>query len=77
MKYEWETEEQFRKRQKEAKAIGQCVFRDDNNREMILNLINSYLDVYEAVADYEKEQEELYGKHSQCKEAKYYKRPLP
>ena len=77
MKYEWETEEEFRKRQKEAKAQGICVFRDDNNREMILNLIDSYLDVYEAVADYEKEQEANHGKHSKCKEVKYYKRQLP
>lgn len=51
MKYEWETEEQFKKRQKEAKARGECVFRDDNNREFILDLIDSYIDVVEAVND--------------------------
>lgn len=48
MKYEWETEEQFKKRQKEAKARGECVFRDDTNREMILDLIDDYIDLVDA-----------------------------
>lgn len=56
MKYEWETEEQFRQRQKEAKAHGIVVFRDDANREMILDLIDNYMDLVEAVSEYEKEQ---------------------
>lgn len=49
MKYEWETEEQFIKRQKEAKARGECVFRDDAEREMILDLIYDYMDIVDAV----------------------------
>ncbi len=64
MKYEWETEEQFRKRQKEAKARGECVFRDDANREMILDFIDNYMDLVDAVNEYEKEQEVQHGKHS-------------
>lgn len=51
MKYEWETEEQFLKRQKEAKARGECVFRDDANREFILDLIDNYIDIVDAVED--------------------------
>ena len=49
MKYDYETEEQFLQRQKEAKARGECVFRDDANREFILDLIDDYLDIVEAV----------------------------
>ena len=55
MKYEWETEEQFLKRFEEAKARGECVFRDDANREHILNLINAYIDVVEAISEDNKE----------------------
>lgn len=51
MKYEWETEEQFLQRVKEARKKGICVFRDDANREFILDLIDDYIDVYEAVED--------------------------
>lgn len=51
MKYEWETEEQFLKRQKEAKARGECVFRDDANREFILDIIDDYMDVVDAVIE--------------------------
>ena len=47
MKYPNETEEEFLKRVKEAKARGECVFRDDNNREFILDII----DEYRAIAD--------------------------
>lgn len=57
MKYEWETEEQFRKRQKEAKAHGIVIFRDDANMDKILDLIDNYIDLVDVVADYEKEQE--------------------
>lgn len=53
MKYEWETEEQFQQRFKEAKARGECVFRDDNNREFILDLIDDYMDVVDAINEYE------------------------
>ena len=49
MKYAWETEDQFLKRQKEAAARGECVFRDDAEREMILDLIYNYMDVVDAV----------------------------
>jgi hypothetical protein len=47
MKYQHETEEEFIKRVKEAKAKGVCVFRDDNNREMILDIIDDYIDLIE------------------------------
>lgn len=55
MKYQWETEEQFKKRFEEAKARGECVFRDDNNREFILDLIDNYIDLVEAVNESEQE----------------------
>lgn len=48
MKYEHETEEEFLKRVKEAKAQGECVFRDDNNREFILDIIDDYMDVIDS-----------------------------
>ena len=48
MKYEHETEEEFLKRVKEAKARGECVFRDDNNREFVLDIIDDYMDVVDA-----------------------------
>jgi hypothetical protein len=53
MKYAWETEEQFKQRQKEAKARGECVFRDDAEREMILDLIYDYMDIIDAVNEQE------------------------
>ena len=49
MKYDWETEEEFQKRVKEAKAKGICVFRDDNNREMILDIIDDYIDIVDSL----------------------------
>ena len=52
MKYEWETEEQFEQRRKEAKTKGICVFRDDANREFILDIIDDYIDIVEALEDY-------------------------
>jgi hypothetical protein len=51
MKYAWETEEQFLQRYKEAKRRGECVFRDDNNRELVLDLIDNYIDVVEIVTE--------------------------
>lgn len=48
MKYSYETEEDFLKRVKEAKARGECVFRDDANREFILDLIDEYMDLVDA-----------------------------
>ena len=51
MKYPYETEEEFIARQKEARSRGECVFRDDNDREMILDIIDDYLDIVEALED--------------------------
>ena len=48
MKYSYETEEDFLKIVKEAKAHGECVFRDDANREFILDLIDEYMDLVDA-----------------------------
>ena len=50
MKYPNETEEQFLQRQKEAKAKGICVFRDDANMDKILDLIDDYCDLVDAIA---------------------------
>ena len=55
MKYDWETEEEFERRRKEAKKKGICIFRDDANREFILDIIEDYLDVVEAVERTRKE----------------------
>lgn len=49
MKYDWETEEEFQKRRKEAKAKGICVFRNDENLDKILDIIDDYIDIIEAV----------------------------
>lgn len=49
MKYEWETEEEFKQRVKEAKKKGICIFRNDADRERILDIIYDYLDVVDAV----------------------------
>lgn len=49
MKYEWETEEEFKQRCREAKAQGICIFRDDANREFILDIIDDYIDIVEAI----------------------------
>ena len=58
MKYSYETEEEFITRVKEARSRGECVFRDDNDREMILDIIDDYLDVVDALGDVnEKEME--------------------
>ena len=49
MKYDWETEEEFKQRYREAKAQGICVFRDDANREFILDIIDDYMDIVDAI----------------------------
>ena len=51
MKYPYETEEEFIARQKEARSRGECVFRDDNNREIILDIIDDYLDIVAVLGD--------------------------
>lgn len=51
MKYKNETEEEFQKRVKEAKARGECVFRDDADREMILDIIDDYMDVVDSLLE--------------------------
>ena len=48
MKYQNETEEAFLARVRAAEARGECVFRDDANREFILDLIDEYVDIAEA-----------------------------
>ena len=58
MKYPYETEEEFIARQKEARNRGECVFRDDNDREMILDIIDDYLDIIEALGDMNEERME-------------------
>ena len=50
MKYPNETEEHFLKRVDEAKIQGVCLFRDDNNREKILDIIDDYLDLRYSLA---------------------------
>ena len=49
MKYSYETDDQFLKRVDEAKVQGTCVFRDDNNREMILDIIDDYMDIVDSL----------------------------
>lgn len=49
MKYPYETEEEFIARQKEAKRHGICVFIDDANREMILDIIDDYMDIVDVL----------------------------
>ena len=50
MKYDWETEEEFQQRVKQAKAKGICVFRNDDNREMILDIIDDYIDIVDSLS---------------------------
>ena len=58
MKYPYETEEVFIIRVKESRSRGECVFRDDNDREMIVDIIDDYLDIVDALGDVnEKEME--------------------
>ena len=49
MKHPNETEEEFTQRVKENKDKGICVFRNDSNREKILDIIDDYMDVVDAV----------------------------
>ena len=49
MEYHYETEEEFIARQKESRSRGECVFRDDNNREMILDIIDDCLDIVDVL----------------------------
>ena len=49
MKYHYETEEEFIARQKESRSRGACVFRDDNNREMILDIIDDCLNIVDVL----------------------------
>lgn len=58
MKYSYETEEEFITRVKEARSRGECVFRDDNDREMILDIIDDYLDIVDALGDVNEEEME-------------------
>ena len=51
MKYEWETEEEFLQRVKEARKRGECVFRDDANMDFILDLIDAYIDIVESLEE--------------------------
>ena len=44
-----ESEEEFQARVKKAKNHGICIFRDDDIREMILDLIDDYMDLVEAI----------------------------
>lgn len=58
MKYHYETEEEFIIRVKEARSHGECIFRDDNNREAILDIIDDYLDIVDALGDVKKKKYE-------------------
>jgi len=60
MKYPNETEEEFLARQTEARKHGIVVFRNDEDREMILDIIDDYIDLVDAVGyDYDNKREEL------------------
>ena len=58
MKYPYETEEEFIIRVKEARSRGECVFRNDNDREMILDIIDDYLDIVDALGDVDEKEME-------------------
>ena len=51
MKMPDETEEEFLGRQREAKRQGIVVFRNDDNREFILDIIDDYMDVVDSLPD--------------------------
>lgn len=51
MKLSNETEQEFLVRFYEWKRQGKCLFREDANREFILDLIDAYIDVKEALFD--------------------------
>ena len=52
MKYPNETEEEFTKRVKDAKKKGICVFKCDENREFILDIIDDYINILETVSSW-------------------------
>ena len=49
MKLSNETEEQFTARFHEWKRKGMCLFRNDINREFILDLMYDYMDIVDAL----------------------------
>ena len=49
MKYPYEKEEEFIIRVKESRSRGECDIRDDNDREMILDIIDDYFDIVDAL----------------------------
>jgi hypothetical protein len=51
MKYLNESEEEFLRRVEEAKSRGECVFRDDNDREFILDIIDDYMDIVDSLLE--------------------------
>ena len=51
MKLSNETEQEFLVRFHEWKRQGKCLFREDANREFILDTIDAYIDVKEALFD--------------------------
>nr|WP_326153577.1 hypothetical protein [uncultured Oscillibacter sp.] len=51
MKFANETEQEFLARFYKWKRQGMCLFRDDANREFILDLIDAYIDAKEALYD--------------------------
>lgn len=51
MKYKSESEEEFIKRFEEGKSRGICVFRDDANREFILDIIDEYMDIIDSLSE--------------------------
>ena len=51
MKFANETEQEFLARFYKWKRKGMCLFRDDANREFILDLIDAYIDAKEALYD--------------------------
>ena len=59
MKYPNETEEEFIARQAEARKHGIVVFRNDEDREMILDIIDDYIDLVDAVGYDDNKREEL------------------
>ena len=49
MKHPTEMEDEFLGRVEEAKSRGECVFRDDANRETILDIIDNYIDIADSL----------------------------
>ena len=55
MRLPGETDEEFARRAAEARSEGICIFENDDEREFILDIIDDYLELYEAV-NYHKEE---------------------